>query len=396
MEINYAAFLARRGELKESAAAFAATAKRLETFAREDPGRIETRISLATAFLNWGQVTSTLGDSPRTRDMFRQAASYFKGAAQLVDESPHYVRLMAQANVDLAIAEGMLGNYSAEIEAYRQTIAAYDVLVSQLPNVASFLEERARTQIDLVQTMLLRDPDDSLLPTAEDAEKTFAKLKSMDPSAPRYSEEHGVALDLLARVHEIAGERAAALEQARAASAELSELAGHWPDVPNYQDRAATSESLVAEVLAADGRYDEASKEFAAATRRLEPVLALHPEIPGLWRTAAVAQSRWGETLAMAGDESAAGTHADLANEHWQRLLQLSSDAKYLAEAAWHFATFPIEAKRDPLRAAEYAQGAIKQSASESALCDLIGAGQTRTRRSRGSDVAVSLAEPGR
>jgi tetratricopeptide (TPR) repeat protein len=372
LEINFASFLARQGEMQNAAKAFADVAARLQRLAEEQPGRLETRTSLATAMLGWGQVIARLGDSAKARDLYKQSAEYFDAAARLVDDSPRYAKMRADANLLLATAEGMLGNSDAEARAYREIIEAYEHLNAQLPNTPVFQESLALTRVDLGQLLLNDGHTSAALEELDAALAAYDQLMALAPAHAPYQEARGLTLDLLSELRATRGETPEALLLADSALKALESLAQSWPDVPNYQVRAATCQSHMAQQHAMEGNFEEAETHFAAALTRLDAAIAQHPDDPALHHAAAVTASRRSEVLHEVGKADEATEQAKIADGHWQRLRALSTDAKYLADAAWHYATAHAADKASRRQAGEYAHAAANQSPKNSYYMTLV------------------------
>jgi tetratricopeptide (TPR) repeat protein len=387
IETNRAAALAARGDLKQAESAFDGIVRRLERLSKlspaQNPHQIETRTSLATAMLGWGQVIAMLGDSARARDLYRRAADDLAALSQLAEDQPSYVKAVASANLFLAIAEGQLGNYASEATAYRQNIAAYEQLNEEFPSNPSFQEEQARTEIDLGQTLLRQGEAASAQQTLDAAVERLEQLRQRDPTFPPYQEAYGLARVLLGQSAAMLGQNADAVEHARAAVEQFLLLAGAFPDVPQYHVRAASSLSHLAQLRFLDGRADEALADFQQAAERLDQVVAAYPSDPSARYASAVVASRWGEVMAAADDSAGAERQADVADEQWRQLLDLSKDAEYLAAAAWHDAAFPLVERRQPARAVERATAALKQAPQNGFYRTLVALAELRTGKAR-------------
>jgi tetratricopeptide (TPR) repeat protein len=362
VEINYGNSLAQRGQMAKSADRYRDVINRLERLSREDAGDIETRISLATAMLGLGQVTSKLGDTETARNLFQRAATYLNAAAQLTDETPRLITLTANAGLMLAISNGQLGDYAAEAEAYGQIIDAYRRLDAQLPNVPSVQNELARVLIDLGQTLIKLGDLDSSQTALQEAKHILEKLKAAHPSVAPFQEAYALALDHLSTSYAIEANADEARASIDTALVEFRALVEAWPDIPEYRLRTATTESHFGLLLFTAGKPEEAKASFEQAEDRLAALIVAHPDDPAIRYAAATVASRWAEMLYLAGDAAGAEQQATVAKAHYQRLVELSEDAEYLAAAAWHFLTCPAPGLRDSSVALSKARASARQS----------------------------------
>jgi serine/threonine protein kinase len=262
----------------------------------------------------------------------------------------------------------------AALPVYERAARIWERFARENPAAAAFRFDLAVLYGDISMIQADAGGPDAALPTLRKAQGILEGLAREQPKVPDYrSELDGIHFSQ-ANILWDEGPPEEVEKHLRRSLQLTKELAADYPAVPAYRHALAGDYDVLAAWLADAGRLTEAEQAYRQALPLREKLVREFPDMPAYREELAQHHDRWGEYLRRTGRVSEADEAHRQALAIWERLAKNFPDVpEYPNILGWQLAIWPDPKFRDPGRAVELAEQALKLAGGTGQIWNTLG-----------------------
>jgi len=260
-----------------------------------------TRARPAKAYYSMGYLQARLGLHEAARDSFAASIAEYERLAAEHPQVPQYHQGLANSHNNLGNLLVGVGKRDEAERQYRAALTEQDRLAAEHPQVPQYRRELARSHSNLGNVL-------NGLGKRDEAEREYRaalteqeRLAAEHPQVPQYRHELARSHNSLGAVVMGVGKRDEAEREYRAALTEQERLTAELPQVPQYRQDLARSHNSLGILLAGLGKRDEAERAYRAALKEQERLATEHPLQSEYRRDLANSRNNLGALLAGLG-----------------------------------------------------------------------------------------------
>lgn len=217
------------------------------------------------------------------KELLREPLAFFRELRTQIqadhDTRPESLERLGDASFQLGRLTGEIGDKQDALVALYESLALYQKLVDDSPEVAKF---QYNVAVTLNQIGILLSASGKLakaLSVHESASSIYETLVGSHPAVTEYQSNLAASHQSIAILLQRRGETAKPLKAYQSAREVYQRLADAHPDVPMYQMNLASSETAIAFLLNATGRFTEAMKAHESSLAIYEKLALADPTI---------------------------------------------------------------------------------------------------------------------
>jgi eukaryotic-like serine/threonine-protein kinase len=353
-----------------------------ERFAQENSGHAELRRATAKAHRRAGYLRLEFKDYAVARADFAQAIAAFEQWADESHGSAEDQEELARSCHGMTATFGSASQHREGLPICRRAVALLRKLSADHPEVMNHRVELAHCLWELSGVLWSDDqPGQAEEEAVREALRLFEALSAENPEERFYRQELGYSHRLLAGILRRTGRSRQATESLQKSVLTYAAIATDAPGNSFYRQELAFGYYRLARSLRESGRAREAHEASSQAFANWAKAIELDPKNPGArrWRGEAYYESHQYDkaiadfSKAIEFDPTAAANHTSLGNalkaqgrldeaiaEYRVAIRLEKDDPSPYNNLAWLLATCPEPKFRDPKRAVELANNAVK------------------------------------
>jgi serine/threonine protein kinase/tetratricopeptide (TPR) repeat protein len=266
----------RLGQTKLAEVAYVQATNRLQSLASKFPASTAFREELATSLHEFGVLRGDTGRYSEEEELHRRALVIAQRLAADFPTETRYRRGLGRGHSYVARVLSFQHRRREAEAAYRAALAVQVPLVAEFTKVPTYREDLAESQLGLGHILRILDQIKEFRQVMDEAARLYEQLAAEFPNNPAYRNQLANILYWLMRGLPPSQEAEQYLRQAIALQ---QKLADSFPSIADYRFDLFRSHRMLGWVLSRTNRPEEAETEFRQATTIADQLVAGAPSV---------------------------------------------------------------------------------------------------------------------